>query len=179
MPNVIEQLAGLPAQPGVYLMYDSADQLIYVGKARNLKKRVGQYFQKKAHDAKTHAMVDRIVRFEYTVVDSEIDALLLEANLIKRHLPKYNILLKDDKSFPYLYISTHDDYPRLDFVRGKQKKKGRYFGPYPSGARARETLNLLQKCFLVRQCKDGFFRHRSRPCLQYQIKRANQYLLYF
>lgn len=168
----LEFLKLLPTSPGVYRMYDAGDVLIYVGKARNLKKRVSQYFQNKQHDRKTTALVAKIARVDYTIVESEIDALLLESNLIKHHQPKYNILLRDDKSYPYLYLSTQHRFPRLDFVRGKKYKQGRYFGPYPTGASAKETLNLLQRCFLIRQCRDSYFNHRSRPCLQYQIKRC-------
>jgi excinuclease ABC subunit C len=170
--DAVEFLKTTPEQPGVYRMYNATDTLIYVGKARNLKKRVSQYFHRKHDDTKTTVMVSKIARVEFTITESEIDALLLEANLIKHHRPRYNVLLRDDKSYPYLYLATHAKYPRLDFIRGQKKLKGRYFGPYPTGGSARETLNLLQKCFMLRQCKDAFFAHRSRPCLQYQIKRC-------
>ncbi|MDF1759217.1 MAG: excinuclease ABC subunit UvrC [Coxiellaceae bacterium] len=162
----------LSTQPGVYRMISSKGDIIYVGKARNLQKRVSQYFQKQHPLTKTSLMVAQIADVQVTITESEVDALILEATLIKRHRPKYNILLRDDKSYPYIYISTQNDFPQMDFVRGKKKKQGRYFGPYPSIGSARETLALLQKCFMLRQCKDSVFRHRSRPCLQYQIKRC-------
>ncbi len=162
----------LTTQPGVYRMIDGKGDIIYVGKARNLQKRVSQYFQKQHPLSKTGLMVSRIADVQVTITESEVDALILEATLIKRHRPKYNILLRDDKSYPYIHISTQHEFPQMDFVRGKKKKQGRYFGPYPSIGSARETLALLQKCFQLRQCRDSVFRHRSRPCLQYQIKRC-------
>ncbi len=165
-------LAVLSACPGVYRMIDDQGTIIYIGKAKNLQKRVGQYFQKNHPLTKTALMVARIADIQVTITESEIDALLLEASLIKRHHPKYNILLRDDKSYPYIHISTGEAFPQMDFVRGKKKKGGRYFGPYPTIGSARETLALLQKCFQLRQCKNSVFRHRSRPCLQYQIKRC-------
>lgn len=165
-------LGVLTNKPGVYRMINIDGVILYIGKAKNLRKRVSQYFQKQHLLTKTALMVAQIESIEVTVTESELDALLLEAALIKRHHPKYNILLRDDKSYPYIYISTDHDFPQLDFVRGKKRKGGKYFGPYPTIGSARETLALLQKCFQLRQCRDGVFRHRSRPCLQYQIKRC-------
>jgi excinuclease ABC subunit C len=162
----------LPNQPGVYKMLDKDGEVIYVGKAANLKKRVSSYFQKAHPDPKTVALVSHIRNIETIITHTECEALLLENNLIKSIKPRYNILYRDDKSYPYIYVSTDQVFPRLTFHRGAQHGKGRYFGPYPSAGAVRETLALLQKLFPVRQCKDSFFRNRSRPCLQYQIKRC-------
>jgi len=165
-------LRNLPGQPGVYKMLDAEGTVIYVGKAANLKKRVGSYFQKAHPDPKTVALVSHIRNIETIITHTESEALLLENNLIKSLKPRYNILYRDDKSYPYIYVSLEQTFPRLSFHRGAQHGKGRYFGPYPSAGAVRETLALLQKLFPVRQCKDSFFRNRSRPCLQYQIKRC-------
>lgn len=165
-------LANLSSQPGIYQMIDAAGKTLYVGKAKNLKKRVSSYFSSKQHSAKTQVMLSKMVRIEVTLTPSENEALLLESNLIKSLKPRYNVLLRDDKSYPYLFISTEHDFPRLDLHRGVKREKGRYFGPYPSVGAVRETLNLLQKLFKIRQCRDSFFESRSRPCLQYQIKRC-------
>ncbi len=166
-------LRTLGPQPGVYRMIDGRDQVIYVGKARNLKKRVSSYFGSKGHvEPKTRALMANTARVEVTATHTETEALLLENNLIKAHRPRYNILLRDDKSFPYIYLSTHQDFPRLAFHRGAKSRKGRYFGPYASAGAVRETLTQLQKLFRVRQCEDSFFNNRTRPCLQYQIKRC-------
>lgn len=170
--DVVSFLKNLTTKPGVYRMLNGAGDIIYVGKAKNLQKRVSSYFQKQHPLSKTGLMVAQIASVEVTVAQSEVDALILEADLIKQYRPKYNILLRDDKSYPYIYIATEHEFPRIDFVRGKKKKAGRYFGPYPTLGSAREILALLQKCFLLRQCRDSVFRHRSRPCLQYQIKRC-------
>lgn len=162
-----------PKRPGVYQMFDAEDQLLYVGKAKNLKNRLGSYFQKNHPSVKTTAMVNLIARIEITITQSENEALLLENALIKDNLPKFNVLFRDDKSYPYLYISRNHDFPRLTFYRGKSKKmKGEYFGPYPSVGAARLAMNTLQKAFLIRSCEDNFFKNRSRPCLQHQIKRC-------
>jgi excinuclease ABC subunit C len=166
-------LANVSQRPGVYRMLSEDGEVLYVGKARNLKNRLTSYFVGKAQTAKTMAMVAQIANIEVTVTDSETEALLLEYNLIKRHRPRYNVALRDDKSFPYLYISTHQDYPRISFYRGSRKLPGRFFGPYPNAKATRETLLLLQKLFLLRPCSDTFFANRSRPCLQYQIKRCS------
>ena len=158
--------------PGVYRMLDADGTLIYVGKARDLKKRVASYFGKKPDSPKTRALVKQIQAVDVTVTRTEAEALLLESNLIKQHKPRYNVVLRDDKSYPYLYLSSDDQYPRLSFYRGAKSGKGQYFGPYPSAKSARRTLNLTQKLFRLRQCDDTFFKNRSRPCLQYQIKRC-------
>ena len=158
--------------PGVYRMLDGAGALLYVGKAKDLKKRVASYFGKKPDSPKTRALVRQIQAVDVTVTRTEAEALLLESNLIKQHKPRYNVVLRDDKSYPYLYLSSDDQYPRLSFYRGAKSGKGQYFGPYPSAKSARRTLNLTQKLFRIRQCDDTFFKNRSRPCLQYQIKRC-------
>ena len=158
--------------PGVYQMLDADGTLIYVGKAKDLKKRVGSYFGRKPDSAKTRALVRQIHAINIAVTRTEAEALLLESNLIKRHKPRYNVVLRDDKSYPYLYLTAEDKYPRLSFYRGAKSGGGQYFGPYPSAKSARRTLNLTQKLFRIRQCDDTFFKNRSRPCLQYQIKRC-------
>jgi excinuclease ABC subunit C len=163
----------LPTRPGVYRMFDEAGEILYVGKAKNLKNRVSSYFRTTALDSKTLALVSRIHQVETTVTGSETEALLLEQSLIKELKPPYNIVFRDDKSYPYIFLSSEDKYPRLGFHRGAKKKKGRYFGPFPSAYSVRDSLNILQKVFLVRQCEDTFFKNRSRPCLQYQIKRCS------
>ncbi len=166
-------LKTLTTRPGVYRMFDEADEILYVGKAKNLKNRVSSYFRSTALEIKTMALVAKIHRIEITVTGSETEALLLEHSLIKELHPPYNIDFKDDKSYPYIFLSSQDKYPRLAFHRGAQKKKGRYFGPFPSAYSVRDSLNILQKVFKVRQCEDSFFKNRSRPCLQYQIKRCS------
>jgi excinuclease ABC subunit C len=165
-------MRSLTHRPGVYRMLNAKQKVIYVGKARDLKKRVSSYFQRSHSDAKTASMMPQVVDVEVTVTNTEAEALILEYNLIKRHKPRFNVVLRDDKSYPYIYVSTEHPYPRLQFHRGARKGKGRYFGPYPSTGAVRKTLNELQKLFLVRQCQDSFFNHRTRPCLQYQIKRC-------
>ena len=153
-------------------MLDAKGEVIYVGKARNLKKRVSSYFSRSVQDLKTQSLVACIANIEITITRSENEALLLESSLIKKLLPRYNVLLRDDKSYPYLFLSADSEFPRLDFHRGAKKAKGKYYGPYPHSGSVRETLALLQKLFKLRQCSDTFFRNRSRPCLQYQIKRC-------
>lgn len=153
-------------------MFDASAKLLYVGKAKNLKKRLSSYFRKTGLASKTAALVSRIAQIETTITANETEALLLEQTLIKEWRPPYNILLRDDKSYPYVFLSSEDLYPRLGIHRGAKKQKGRYFGPYPSAGAIRESLALLQKAFLVRQCEDSFFKNRTRPCLQYQIKRC-------
>jgi excinuclease ABC subunit C len=165
-------LASLTHRPGVYRMLNGKGGVIYVGKALDLKKRVSSYFQKNHTDAKTALMMQQVEGVEVTVTNTEAEALILEYNLIKRFKPRFNVVLRDDKSYPYIYVSTEHSFPRLQFHRGPRKGKGRYFGPYPSTTAVRKTLNELQKLFLIRQCQDSFFRNRSRPCLQYQIRRC-------
>nr|WP_256835660.1 excinuclease ABC subunit UvrC [Pseudomonas oleovorans] len=164
-------LATCSGRPGVYRMFDSEARLLYVGKAKNLKKRLSSYFRKTGQAPKTAALVARIAQIETTITANETEALLLEQTLIKEWRPPYNILLRDDKSYPYVFLSD-GDFPRLGIHRGSKKAKGRYFGPYPSALAIRESLSLLQKTFLVRQCEDSYYRNRTRPCLQYQIKRC-------
>ncbi|RMR29477.1 UvrABC system protein C [Pseudomonas syringae pv. coriandricola] len=164
-------LATCSGRPGVYRMFDADATLLYVGKAKNLKKRLASYFRKTGHAPKTGALVARIAQIETTITNNETEALLLEQTLIKEWRPPYNILLRDDKSYPYVFLSD-GTYPRLSIHRGAKKAKGRYFGPYPSAGAIRESLSLLQKTFQVRQCEDSFFKNRNRPCLQYQIKRC-------
>ncbi|NNL55978.1 MAG: GIY-YIG nuclease family protein, partial [Woeseia sp.] len=153
-------------------MRDASGKVIYVGKALDLKKRVSSYFKGSHADVKTAAMMTYVATVEVTVTNTEAEALLLEYNLIKKHKPRFNVLLRDDKSYPYIYVSTEHPFPRLQFHRGPRKGKGRYFGPYPSTIAVRKTLNELQKLFMIRQCQDSFFSNRSRPCLQYQIRRC-------
>ncbi|WP_044872811.1 excinuclease ABC subunit UvrC [Pseudomonas sp. LFM046] len=164
-------LAACSGRPGVYRMLDASGKLLYVGKAKNLKKRLASYFRKTGLAPKTAALVARIAQVETTITANETEALLLEQTLIKEWRPPYNILLRDDKSYPYVHLSD-GDFPRLSIHRGAKKQKGRYFGPYPSAGAIRESLNLLQKAFLVRQCEDSYYKNRTRPCLQYQIKRC-------
>ena len=165
-------LRSLTHRPGVYLMLNAKHKVIYVGKARDLKKRVSSYFHRTQEAAKTAAMMAQVARVEVTVANTEAEALILEYSLIKRHKPRYNVLLRDDKSYPYIYASTDSRFPRLKFHRGPRRGKGRYFGPYPSTRAVRTTLKELEKLFLIRNCTDGFFSNRTRPCLQYQIKRC-------
>ncbi len=169
-PNAF--LASLPARPGVYRMLAEDGTILYVGKARHLKHRVSSYFHGRAHAGKTQAMLAQVARVEVTVTASETEALLLEYNLIKQHRPRYNVLLKDDKSFPYIHLTAHE-FPRLAYYRGAGKVPGRFFGPYPNSVAARETVQLLQKLFRLRPCEDPFFANRSRPCLQHQIGRCS------
>jgi len=159
-------------------MYSAADdegrtELLYVGKARNLRDRVGNYFTASNVDPKVQALVRHIARIEVTLTNSETEALLLEYNLIKEHKPRYNIVLRDDKSFPYVYLPSGHEFPRLVFYRGSRNLPGRYFGPFPGAGAVKETLQSIQKIFRIRNCRDTFFENRSRPCLQHQIGRCS------
>jgi len=167
-------LATLTTRPGIYRMLGADGGVLYVGKARNLKRRVGSYFRRgAAQDAKTTRLVAQVARVEVTVTHTENEALILENQMIKALRPRYNVLLRDDKSYPYIHLGDGETFPRLAFHRGARSGRGRYFGPFPSAAAVRDTLNLLQKLFRVRQCEDSFFRNRTRPCLQYQIERCS------
>lgn len=163
----------LTERPGVYRMLNAQGEILYVGKAKNLKRRVSSYFKKQHSDIKTAAMVAQVAKIEVTVTDTESEALILENTLIKRYKPRYNILFRDDKSYPYLYVSTGKLFPALSYHRGAKRRPGRYFGPFPNAAAVHQTLDALQKIFPVRQCAESVFAHRSRPCLQYQIKRCS------
>jgi len=165
-------LLNLTQRAGVYQMYDELGELIYVGKAKNLKQRVSSYFRARGLNDKTLALVARITKIEIVVTQSETEALILEQTLIKKHRPQYNILLKDDKSYPYIYISKHK-FPLLAYKRGQKVKSGQYFGPFPNAYAVKESLSYLQRIFKLRNCEDSYFSNRSRPCLQYQIKRCS------
>lgn len=166
-------LANLPHYPGVYQMLDAQGKILYVGKAKDLKKRITSYFRSTTKDTKTTALVKQIKNIDFTVTTTENEAVLLECNLIKTHKPYYNVLLRDDKSYPYILISAQDEFPRIDIYRGARKKNGLYFGPYPSSLAVRETISLLQKIFRIRTCVNSYFATRSRPCLLYQIGRCS------
>ena len=161
----------LPDRPGVYRMLDAEGRIVYVGKAKGLRSRVASYFRADQLQPKVQALVRVVTGIEVTVTNSDTEALLLEHNLIKKHRPRFNVTLRDDKSFPYVHLSAHE-FPRLSFYRGTRKLPGRLFGPYPSASAVHETLNQLHKMFRLRSCKDTFFANRSRPCLEYQIGRC-------
>ncbi|PQQ36122.1 excinuclease ABC subunit C, partial [Photorhabdus luminescens] len=164
-------LQTVTSQPGVYRMYDASGTVIYVGKAKDLKKRLASYFRTQVANRKTESLVKNIVQIDVTVTHTETEALLLEHNYIKLYQPRYNVLLRDDKSYPYIFLSA-DKHPRLAMHRGAKHSKGEYFGPFPNTHAVRESLILLQKLFPIRQCEDSVYRNRSRPCLQYQIGRC-------
>ena len=171
--DIKDFLKNLTKLPGIYKMLNDKGQIIYIGKAKNLKNRVSSYFRTKTASPKQQAMVVKVASIEVTVTNTEGEALLLESQQIKRYMPRYNICLRDDKSYPYLFISSYHDFPQISLHRGAKKKRGKYFGPYPSAGAVKETLKLLQKIFPVRQCEDSYYNNRTRPCLQYQIERCS------
>ena len=170
--DIKDFLKNLTKRPGIYKMLNDKGEIIYIGKAKNLKNRVSSHFRTKTASPKQQAMVVKINTIEVTVTHTEGEALLLESQQIKRYKPRYNICLRDDKSYPYIFISSYHDFPQITFHRGAKKKRGKYFGPYPSAGAVKETLKLLQKIFPVRQCDDSYYNNRTRPCLQYQIERC-------
>jgi excinuclease ABC subunit C len=165
-------LKNLTTRPGIYKMLNEQGEIIYIGKAKNLKNRVSSYFKKQTASVKQQTMVAKIATIEVTVTHTEGEALLLECQQIKRHKPRYNICLRDDRSYPYIFLSSEHDFPQITLHRGAKKKKGKYFGPYPGIGAIKESLKLLQRIFLVRQCEDSVYNNRSRPCLQHQIGRC-------
>ncbi|MEY8355092.1 excinuclease ABC subunit UvrC [Lachnospiraceae bacterium 54-53] len=174
--NIEEELKKLPSQPGVYIMHDRRDEIIYVGKAVSLKNRVRQYFQSSRNKtAKIEQMVSRITRFEYIITDSELEALVLECNLIKEHRPRYNTMLKDDKTYPYIKVTVYEDYPRILFSRDMKKDKSKYFGPYTSAGAVKDTIELIHKLYRIRTCNRNLPRDigKERPCLYYHIKQCS------
>ena len=168
-----EFIATLPQVSGTYQMLDASGERLYIGKAKDLRKRITSYFRKSGLSYKTKSMVNQIADIRITVTGTEAEALLLENNLIKKYMPRYNVLLRDDKSYPYIYVSDAEQFPRIAFYRGARKSNEHYYGPYPSVAAVRLTLNLLQKLFKLRTCQPSYFKNRTRPCLQYQIKRCS------
>ena len=176
MFDIEEELKKLPAQPGVYIMHDKRDEIIYVGKAISLKNRVRQYFQSSRNKtAKIEQMVSRIARFEYIITDSELEALVLECNLIKEHRPRYNTMLKDDKAYPYIKVTVEEDFPRILVARAMKKDKNKYFGPYTSAGAVKDTIDLIHKIYKIRTCNRTLPRDigKDRPCLNYHIKQCD------
>ena len=174
--NIEEELKKLPAQPGVYIMHDATDQIIYVGKAISLTNRVHQYFQSSRNKtAKIQKMVSKIAWFEYIVTDSELEALVLECNLIKEHQPRYNTMLKDDKAYPYIKVTVTEDFPRILFARTMKKDKNKYFGPYTSAGAVKDTIDLIHKLYKIRTCNRNLPKDigKDRPCLNYHIKQCD------
>ncbi|MFT4059687.1 MAG: excinuclease ABC subunit UvrC [Legionella sp.] len=172
-PELVQFLTKLPNESGIYRMLDAEGIVLYVGKASNLKKRVSSYFNKQNAGAKTRSLVSQITTIEISVTRSETEALLLESNLIKTLRPKYNVLLRDDKTYPYIHLSKHSHFPRIESFRSKKKPlSGNFFGPYPSVTAVKDTIVIIQKVFKLRNCRDSYFNTRSRPCLQYQINRC-------
>ncbi|HEX5636570.1 MAG TPA: excinuclease ABC subunit UvrC, partial [Gammaproteobacteria bacterium] len=170
--DATEFLKHASTHPGVYRMFDASGVILYVGKAKNLKKRLASYFRATGLTPKTLSLVSQIQQIEITITHTESEALLLESNLIKEHRPRYNILLRDDKSYPYIFVSDKQPFPRIVVHRGTRNLPGKYLGPYPNAGAVRETLHFIHKLFRIRQCEDSYFNNRSRPCLQYQIKRC-------
>ena len=174
--NIEEELKKLPGKPGVYLMHDEKDEIIYVGKAISLKNRVRQYFQSSRNKtAKINQMVSRIARFEYIVTDSELEALVLECNLIKEHQPRYNTMLKDDKTYPYIKVTVGEAFPRVLFSRDMKKDKSRYFGPYTSAGAVKDSIGLIHKLYKIRTCSRRLPEDigKGRPCLNYHIHQCD------
>ena len=171
--DVSRFLKNLTVRPGIYQMKSADGKVLYVGKAKNLKSRVSSYFRGGALASKTMALVSKIASIDVTVTRNEVEALLLEQNLIKDSRPPYNILLRDDKSYPYIYMNTEHPFPGLYYRRGNRQSRGKTFGPFPSAGAVKSTLNLIQKTFQIRQCEQSVFQNRSRPCLQYQIGRCS------
>ena len=168
-----EFLKNLPSAPGVYKMLDESKTILYIGKAGNLKKRVSSYFTKSNQSIKTQRLIHNIRDIDYQITSNEQDALLLENNLIKEYKPKYNVLLRDDKSYPYIYMSKKHQFPGFKFFRGNLNQEAQVFGPYTHVTNVRKILSIIQKTFLVRLCEDSYFESRKKPCLQYQIKRCS------
>ena len=174
--NFAEELKKMPQTPGVYLMHDAHDDVIYVGKAVNLKRRVSSYFRKSTkRTTKIESMVSKIRRFEYILTDSELEALILECNLIKEHRPHYNTMLKDDKSYPYIRVTVQEDYPRILFCRQVKRDKSKYFGPYTSAGAVKDTIELMRKVYKIRSCSRSLPKEigKGRPCLYHQINQCD------
>ena len=172
MADLKKEIKKFPNLPGIYRMINGKKEIIYIGKAKDIKKRVTSYFGKNHSSPRTKMMVSNIDSIEFTVTNTEAEALILENNLIRNHLPRYNVIFRDDKSYPYLKISG-DQFPRISFHRGIQKKEQNYFGPFPNSPAVRDSIKLLQKVFLLRTCENSIFKNRSRPCMEHQIQRCS------